>query len=71
MQLRINVTQYGTVALFITVAAAVVLFLAAGVPGRYGGCGPPAGPDRRDPTSAAPADESTEVAERDADGRRE
>ena len=30
-QLRITITQYGTVALYITVAAAAVLFVAAGV----------------------------------------
>ncbi len=60
VQLRVNVTQIGTVALVITVAAAVVLFLAAGfrVVRRLRAArrtGPP-GPDE-----PAPADESTEV----------
>ncbi len=60
VQLRVNVTQIGTVALVITVSAAVVLFLAAGVrvvrrlrAARRTG---PPGPDE-----PAPADETTEV----------
>ena len=59
VQLRVNVTRIGTVALVITVAAAVVLFLAAGIrvvrrlrAARRGGPGP---------DEPAPTEETTEV----------
>lgn len=59
VQLRVNVTQIGTVALVITVAAAAVLFLAAGI--RVVRRLRAARRDGPDPDQPAPADASTQV----------
>ena len=58
MPLRVNVTQIGTVALVITVGAAVVLFLAAGIRVAAPGAGRP--PDGPRAGRAGTADETTE-----------
>jgi hypothetical protein len=63
-QLRITITQYGTVALYITVAAAAVLFVAAGVRvlRRVLGAGRPADPTPAEPADAAPTGTGPSIA---------
>jgi len=63
-QLRITITQYGTVALYITVAAAAVLFVAAGVRvlRRVLGAGRPTDPTPAEPADAAPTGTGPSIA---------